>query len=403
MFPPMPNGWPGMPPMPYGAPPPPGWYPPPGRGFPQQGPFPPYGYPPGPPGPPGQFQPHGPPPHPGQMHKPAPIGPGAKQPSPPVESQKQGEQSSVKPAEMPAAAVEKAVSPPVDSKPTETKSPLEQPSSSQTPVASKPAPTGPKGRIQPALPLKSPPVPVKPVDQAKSAKDTPPTQINTDTTLRDATQAATAAVAAAMAKLPGQTNGNAVDNLTKKVNEMRTTDPIRAPRHPGAPGAGFNQTRGGRGGRGGIRGAHAPKAEVPATDFDFESANAKFSKEDLVKEVIAGSPVGEHAPSIPSEPAPTAVYNKSTSFFDNISSDSRDRAEAAEGNSRPGGREWRGEEQKKNVETFGQGSVDNGYRGGFRGRGRGRGRGFRGRGYGGNGGLPRGGYRGGNDAQPAGQ
>lgn len=383
--------------MPYGAPP--GWYPPPGQGFPQHpGPFPPYGYPPGPPG---QFQQHGPPPIQNTTPKPAPIGPGGKQN--PAEAQKQGEsKNAVKPAEISAAAVDKAVTPPVESKPADVASPAEQPSSSQNPqAAAKPAPTGPKGRIQPALPLKSPAESKAPLQANSGNAAPPPAQSNSSNALRDATQAATAAVAAAMAKLPqpGQTNGSAVDNLTKKVNEMRTSDPIRTPRHPGAPGAGFNQARGGRGGRGGVRGAPAPKTEVPATDFDFEEANAKFNKQDLVKEVIAGSPLGEHAPSLSPEEAPATVYNKSTSFFDNISSEARDRAEATNGGGRPGGREWRGEEQKKNVETFGQGSVDNGYRGGFRGRGRGRGRGFRGRGYGGNGGVPRGGYRGGNDGQ----
>ena len=66
---------------------------------------------------------------------------------------------------------------------------------------------------------------------------------------------------------------------------------------------------------------------------------------------------------------------------------------------RPGGREWRGEEQKKNFETFGQGSVDNGYRGGYRGRGRGRG-GMRGRGHFGGNGQP--GARGGHGAHRGG-
>jgi protein LSM14 len=73
------------------------------------------------------------------------------------------------------------------------------------------------------------------------------------------------------------------------------------------------------------------------------------------------------------------AYNKTKSFFDNISSEAKDRAENS--GQKPGGREWRGEEQRKNMETFGQGSVDGGYRGGYRGRGRGRGRGnMRGRG-----------------------
>jgi protein LSM14 len=396
--------------MPYGGPP--GWYPPPGQGFPQHpGPFPPYGYPPGPPG---QFQQQQ-----GQQNqgpKPAPIGPGAKQQTPPTETEKQSEPKSLaKPAaEMAAAAVQKAPTPPAASKPspTEVQAAVNQPSTSQNAAtaAAKSAPTGPKNRIQPAIPLQSPAAAKAPL-QANSGNAAPPptAQPNPAASLRDATQAATAAVAAAMAKLPpaGQTNGSAVDNLTRKVNEMRTNDPIRAPRQPGGGGAGFSQNRGGsRGGRGGSRNTHQ-KVEVPATDFDFESSNAKFNKQDLVKEAIAGSPLGENPPSTsPEADVPAGGYNKSTSFFDNISSESRDRTEAANGTTRPGGREWRGEEQKKNVETFGQGSVDNGYRGGFRGRGRGRGRGFRGRGYGGNGqpGRGGGGFRGDRgDAQTAAQ
>jgi len=256
-------------------------------------------------------------------------------------------------------------------------------------------------RVQPVLPLKSPAASKAPL-QAQSGNVASPAPQAQSASLRDATQAATAAVAAAMAKLPtvGQQNGSAMDNLTKKVNEMRTNEPIRAPRQPGTA-AGFAPGRGGRGGRGGAPrtpGQAGQKVDVPATDFDFESSNAKFSKEDLVKEAIAGSPLGENPVVSPTEPEVPVTYNKSASFFDNISSESKDRADASGG--RPGGREWRGEEQKKNVETFGQGSVDNGYRGGFRGRGgRGRGRGgFRGRGgYSGTGqpGQTRGGgYRG---------
>jgi protein LSM14 len=144
--------------------------------------------------------------------------------------------------------------------------------------------------------------------------------------------------------------------------------------------------------------------EVPTTDFDFESSNAKFNKQDLIKEAIAsGSPMGD-APAAPAvEAASTekeevvipggSMYDKS-SFFDNISSELKDREEAA-----MRGQEFRSQERQKNMETFGQGSVD-GYRGGRGGRGRGRGRG---RGFGGyrGRGAPRG--RGGAEfgAQPA--
>lgn len=289
------------------------------------------------------------------------------------------------------------------------------------PTVAKPIPTGPKsGRIIPAVPIPSPrmKMPVSPNSNVKPAiatapKSTPaqaplqappqpvatkPSPVPTKT-LEEATRDARAAVAAAMAKLPPapgqkkQVDGQgAMDNLTKKVNEMRTNDNIRTSRQPGTGG----YVTGHRGGaRGNYRGGRThseqqgKKVEVPTTDYDFASANAKFNKQDLVKEAIAtGSPIdvpttngndvmevnGSSKGSEPSIDFPSGVgYNKSSSFFDNISSESKDRTE--DGGNRLGGREFRTEERQKNLETFGQGSVDNGYRGGFRG-GRARGRGF---------------------------
>ncbi len=123
-------------------------------------------------------------------------------------------------------------------------------------------------------------------------------------------------------------------------------------------------------------------------------SNAKFVKEDIVKEATVGSPLNEtpngtvdEVKEVPAGATGEPAYNKSKSFFDNISSEARERNE--NGGQKPSGREWRGEEQKKNMETFGQGSVDGGgYR--YRGRNRGSRGGFRGRGYGRGG---RGGYR----------
>jgi protein LSM14 len=235
---------------------------------------------------------------------------------------------------------------------------------------------------------------------------------------QNATQLATAAVAEAMAKLnlqnKGQAQGQAqgqpqgqapvtdpMNNLAQQVQGMR--DQQSRQHQPRQRGTGEFRGRGGRGGRGGVHSQH-PKMEVPTTDFDFESSNAKFNKQDLIKEAIAsGSPMGD-APAAPAvEAASTekeevvipggSMYDKS-SFFDNISSELKDREEAA-----MRGQEFRSQERQKNMETFGQGSVD-GYRGGRGGRGRGRGRG---RGFGGyrGRGAPRG--RGGAEfgAQPA--
>lgn len=274
-------------------------------------------------------------------------------------------------------------------------------------------PVGPKsGRVQPAIPIASPsrpPVPVAANPPLTSAAGNNAPQGSAQAAITEATRAATAAVAAAMAKLPqpstqqqAQQNDAAVDHVTRKMGEMKPYDGHRAQR------GGYQHSRGGRGGYRTQYQGQGKKFEVPEADYDFESANAKFNKQDMLKEAIAsGSPVPEveavslngdvdTADDSVNEPAAAssniAGYNKSSSFFDNISSESRDREEGQA--TRVGGREWRGEEEKRNIETFGQGSVD-GYRGSYRGRGRGRGygrgRGGYGRGYGSRG---RGGFRG---------
>ncbi|OJD18291.1 hypothetical protein AJ78_01667 [Emergomyces pasteurianus Ep9510] len=427
---------PGFPNSPYGAPQ--GWYPPPGQGFPQQpGQFPPPQMPIGPPQQPqqGQQQQRAGGPHPPQLaNVPMPTSElpvGDKEPAKPVTPA----------STQPPPKSERRPSPPApiapDTLPAATKKPATAPTTAPSlPAAaaavasntpSKVPPAGPRaGRVVPAIPI--------PKSAATSATTASTATISTtsgnvakkspvqntratSTAMQDATRAATAAVAAAMAKLPqppsqgSQPTEAAIDTVTRKVSEMKTYDGDRAPR-----GA-YQNTRGGRGGH---RGGHHPqpkKVEVPTTDYDFESANAKFNKQDLVKEAIAsGSPLGESEHQVvngtnPSESADKingtgahAAYNKASSFFDNISSESRDREEGARG--KASGREWRGEEEKKNIETFGQGSIDGGYRGGYRGRGRGRGyggaRGGRGsytRGY--SGGRGRGGFRGGRGASQA--
>jgi protein LSM14 len=142
---------------------------------------------------------------------------------------------------------------------------------------------------------------------------------------------------------------------------------------------------------------------IPNTDFDFDASNKKFNKEELAKEADLTENTGNEADDeangdddivIPNAPG---VYDKKKSFFDDISTELKDRDTKKTG----GGQEFRTEERKKNYETFGQGSIDGGYRGGYRGRGgrgggRGRGRGAPGNGYGMNRG--RGGFRGYGDA-----
>ncbi|AEO61467.1 hypothetical protein MYCTH_2316492 [Thermothelomyces thermophilus ATCC 42464] len=395
-FPPHMSGWgragaPGPGPGPFGGMPypPPGWFPP-GQEFPPMGhgPWGPYPFQPGPgghpgapgaPGAPGQGRQSAnqTPSNQGPTQKPAPIGPAADR-TPTTPSQPASASSEPKTADLahmqPAAAAPPP--PPVESKPTvEEVNATAASISNKSPTAAGQAasvPTGPKGnrptQIMPAVPL--PAALTAKVAQNQSGPKPLADQTNTAAAaaaLRDATQAAKDAVARAMAQVDSsattlqQAETNGVDNLTKRVNEMR----INAARSG-------QSNRGGRG-----RGPRPAKVEVPDTDFDFASANAKFNKQDIVKEAVASSSLGEAGLANGADPeASDAIppaepaYNKNKSFFDNISSDLKDRENAAQ---RPGGAHWRGEETRKNIETFGLGSVDGGPRGGFR-RGRGRGR-----------------------------
>ncbi|EXJ93537.1 hypothetical protein A1O1_01929 [Capronia coronata CBS 617.96] len=430
----------------YGPPPPGGFGPGPG--------FPPYGPPPpgyfGPPGGQGFPPPPGPGPHPFQ-HGQAPIGPPGQRsnmpqpqppPPPPTQQQQPPEPKGRAPApsstltsELPDNKAGRSApsAPPKTAQPSippqantaRTENVPKPPASTATAPPPTQAPPGPKtNRVTPAIPFQvnqksfTPPVqPTADTSANGNAAAKPSKPMPSQAAMDEAARQAKEAVAAAMAKLNPQTAGSqtksapsaaAVDALSKRVAEMSTSSTANG------------TARGGRGGLRGGRGSTYPrggggpkKMEIPKSDFDFESANAKFKKEDLVKEAIAsGSPpvagkeengLAEIADDSATDAAPErkdsltgagAAYNKSTSFFDNISSEARDREQGSDG--RFHGRQVRSEEFKKNIETFGQGNVDSG----FRGRGRGGGYG-RGRPYGGNyrGGYNRGhgngGYRGG--------
>ncbi|TGZ77764.1 hypothetical protein EX30DRAFT_177934 [Ascodesmis nigricans] len=265
-------------------------------------------------------------------------------------------------------------------------------------------PVGPKARggIVPALPLpgRSPARPT-----ATVSAPTQPTQSN------DAIQALSDKVNNLSVGSQPAPLGSimATSEAPKPDVPTASTHPNAAPR-PRQPGSNNFGTRGGRNNyRGGSQTAQAHKVEVPTTDYDFEAANAKFNKQDLVKEVIASGedempstegvvstngtgPAADLEEKVIIPPPAGGFYNRGSSFFDNISCENKERAEG-KGQTRPRGAAFRSEEQKKNLETFGQGSVDGyGYRGGWRGRGRGRGYG---RGRGGNGGYgySRGGFR----------
>ncbi|KAF9192664.1 hypothetical protein BGZ51_005053 [Haplosporangium sp. Z 767] len=207
-----------------------------------------------------------------------------------------------------------------------------------------------------------------------------------------------------------------VEILAKQVSELNVSKDASEPvqhesdnkfsnRLPGMGGHllhSNNNRRGGRGDRGGSHGhmSNTRAPAVPASDFDFETANAKFHKDELAKEV--GKTDEHHAEEVEEEevviPQAEEFYDRSKSFFDNISCETKERMGKADSQSQGGGRlsmperrAKQSEERQLNLETFGQTSVDQGrfrggYRGGYRGNYRGGSRG---------GGGYRGGYNGG--------
>ncbi|CAI2166954.1 15269_t:CDS:2 [Funneliformis geosporum] len=166
---------------------------------------------------------------------------------------------------------------------------------------------------------------------------------------------------------------SAVEDLAKKVSEIQLTSTKEtngekqavsnhtrssAPSNNRLPGMGGHLLQQNRRSRGNRRNYNQNydrnRIPVPQSDFDFESSNAKFNKDEIVKE--QQGPDGRRGLSVAER------------------------------------RQKQSEERRLNLETFGQVSIDGGrYRGGYRGRGY---RGSRG-GYRGGRGAGSGGYRGG--------
>ncbi|XP_023208347.1 protein LSM14 homolog A-like isoform X1 [Xiphophorus maculatus] len=207
----------------------------------------------------------------------------------------------------------------------------------------------------------------------------------------------------------------------------------REPSKRSTAGGGGTANRRGRGGGHHGRGRFNVRRDGPMKfekDFDFESANAQFNKEEIEKEfqsklklkdeksekALNGEDKGDSGVETQNSEGnnenerdplgPNCYYDKSKSFFDNISCDDMRKAadkSGASGFPRERRQTW-AEERRMNAETFGI-PLRRG-RGGYRGRGGMGFRGGRGRsasrgsfgppqgGGGGGGGGFRGGYRG---------
>ncbi|XP_072242886.1 LSM14A mRNA processing body assembly factor a isoform X2 [Leuresthes tenuis] len=173
-------------------------------------------------------------------------------------------------------------------------------------------------------------------------------------------------------------------------------------KRPSAAGAPANRRGRGGGHRG--RGRFNVRRDGPVKfekDFDFESANAQFNKEEIDREfqsklklkdektekALNGEDKGDSGVETQNSEGnadeecdplgPNCYYDKSKSFFDNISCDDTRKANEKSGGSvfpRERRQTW-AEERRMNAETFGIPLRQSRGRGGYRGRG---GMGFRG-------------------------
>nr|XP_057944342.1 LSM14A mRNA processing body assembly factor b [Doryrhamphus excisus] len=177
-----------------------------------------------------------------------------------------------------------------------------------------------------------------------------------------------------------------VPRMTQVDNEQNAME-NRDPNRRQAAGIQANR-RGGRGrgnrsrGKMNVRRDGLMKFEE---DFDFETANAQFHKDDIDKELqtklklkddkaekaLNGEETEQEHPASEAaaeeeEAVINAYYDKTKSFFDNLSCNDSNRSN--EGFSRDRRPTW-AEERRMNAETFGIPMRHNRGRGGFRGRG----------------------------------
>ncbi|OCH93856.1 hypothetical protein OBBRIDRAFT_817578 [Obba rivulosa] len=216
------------------------------------------------------------------------------------------------------------------------------------------------------------------------------------------TTAVPAPAAVANGPVPaGIRNGrnNSVHSATTSLeNVERALGDLRVSTSNGnvAAGAGHGRTRRGGRGQGGNKDVQAGDLRVPTTDFDFQSANARFDKVAVVSSP-RGTPSSERDESGAAEDKSEekakekeesdAAYNPKKSFFDSLSTGTLgptvDNRGGRGGGRRGQGRNRREEERERNVATFGEpGGVGlmgpGAYVGGWGGYGR-RGGGGRGR------------------------
>lgn len=173
-----------------------------------------------------------------------------------------------------------------------------------------------------------------------------------------------------------------IPKVSQQDNEQNAVENRDPNRHQAAAAAQSNRRGRGRGNR--SRGKVNVRRDGPMKfeeDFDFETANAQFHKDDIDKELQSKLKLKDDKPLNGEETADsenlaheeeeaaanTCYYDKSKSFFDNLSCDDPSKS-GERGFSRERRPTW-AEERRMNSETFGIPLRHNRGRGGFRGRG----------------------------------
>ncbi|KAM3876605.1 LSM14A mRNA processing body assembly factor b [Diretmus argenteus] len=247
------------------------------------------------------------------------------------------------------------------------------------------------GRSSPQLdPLKTPTL-EQAVQAPPSAASAPPAQVG-QRSLPAAAAPRPTSTSAGGQKPPDlleQRKAPEVQNVPQPDNEhsaVENRDPNK--RH----GYGAPSGRRGRGGGNRGRGRFNVRRDGPMKfeeDFDFETANAQFNKDEIDKELQSKLKLkddkpekalngeenanSEHqaneGPAAEEEEAVTSCYyDKTKSFFDNLSCDDPRKAGGERGFSKDRRPTW-ADERRMNSETFGIPLRQNRGRGGYRGRG----------------------------------
>ncbi|TNM90432.1 hypothetical protein fugu_002721 [Takifugu bimaculatus] len=221
------------------------------------------------------------------------------------------------------------------------------------------------------------------VQASSSAAPTPPAPVGQRSQTAAATARATSTNADSQKPpdLLEQRRVSEVHKVSQQDNERSSVESRDSNKYQ--TGAAAQSARRGRGRGNRSRGRVNIRRDGPMKfeeDFDFETANAQFQKDELGKELqnklklkdektLNGEETGdlENVANEEEETVSSCYYDKTKSFFDNLSCDNSSKS-GERGFSRERRSTW-AEERRMNSETFGIPLRHNRGRGGFRGRG----------------------------------